>query len=116
MTIELYGLKNCDGCRKALKTLAARGDDVTFNDIREPANTQQVVAWIRDTDDPLAFVNKRSTTWRTLDASDKADLDVAGALPLLIKHPTLIKRPVLRIGTQTLAGFDEARVDAALGR
>ncbi|MFK8016155.1 MAG: ArsC/Spx/MgsR family protein [Gammaproteobacteria bacterium] len=113
MTIKLYGLKNCDGCRKALKTLAARGDAVEFHDIREPANTEKVVNWIGATDDPLRFVNKRSTTWRALSNNDKESLDALTALPLLLKNPTLIKRPVLRIGEQTLAGFDAARIDAA---
>lgn len=114
MTIELYGLKNCDGCRKALKALAARGDETSFHDIRDPANTSKVVAWIGATDDPLTFVNKRSTTWRTLDDGDKIDLDSARALALLGKHPTLIKRPVLRIGSTTLMGYNETDIDAAL--
>ncbi len=112
--IDLYGLKNCDGCRKALRTFEAQDHTVVFHDIREPENTRTVVAWIKGHNDWLAFVNRRSTTWRNLDDADKADLTHARALKLLAQHPTLIKRPVLRIGNVTLAGFSQDAVDAAL--
>ncbi len=33
--ITLYGLKNCDTCRKALKALEADGRDVEFHDVKK---------------------------------------------------------------------------------
>jgi Spx/MgsR family transcriptional regulator len=114
MRVDLYGLKNCDGCRKASKALQARDLVVEFHDIRDRSNTARVVAWIADQADWSAFVNRRSTTWRNLDPAERDHLDKAGALTLLTAHPTLIKRPVLRIGRHCLAGFDNDAVTAAL--
>ena len=116
MQIELYGLKNCDGCRKAMRALAARDVDVEFHDIREAANTTRVVAWIAEHADWQAFVNRRSTTWRNLPPEQREGLDKSRALALLEAHPTLIKRPVLRIGEHCMAGYREDAVDAALAR
>lgn len=114
MTIDLYGLKNCDGCRKATKALQAQGVEVVFHDIRDSENTARVVKWIAQHTDPMVFVNRRSTTWRQLAPQERDNIDQTRALRLLEEHPTLIKRPVLRIGSSTLAGFDEAAVTLAM--
>ena len=37
MPLTVYGLKNCDTCRKALKELADAGADHRFVDIRDEA-------------------------------------------------------------------------------
>lgn len=88
--MHLFGLKTCDTCRKALKSLAAAGHDVTFVDVRADGvaetDVQRFQAAFGD-----AILNTRSTTWRGLDASERAQ----DPLKLLIDHPTLIKRPVI---------------------
>ena len=35
MNVTLYGLKNCDTCRKALKEIEGDGHNVTLIDVRE---------------------------------------------------------------------------------
>lgn len=88
--MKLYGLKNCDTCRKALKSLATAGHDVTFVDVRADgvpkADLQRFQTAFGD-----ALLNTRSTTWRGLDESQRA----SDPLNLLIDHPTLMKRPVI---------------------
>ena len=116
MPATLYGLKNCDGCRRARKWFDAAGVSHEFLDIRESDHTRAVLERIRDHDDWLAFVNRRSTTWRSLPAAQREDLDRSRALALLAEHPTLIKRPVIAIGDATLAGFDADTVEATLAR
>ncbi|MEM9669930.1 MAG: ArsC/Spx/MgsR family protein [Pseudomonadota bacterium] len=101
MSLTLYGLKNCDTCKKALKALEASGKTVAFVDIRD--NTElsaKVPAWLAATGaDKL--VNKRSTTWRSL-----SDVERSGdPEPLLIANPTLIKRPVIEAGSATYVGW-----------
>lgn len=94
MPLVIYGLKNCDTCRKALNDLADEGVEHRFIDIRAEADrVRKVPAWI-DVLGAKALINTRSTTWRNLSAEDKliAEDDPAG---LLISHPTLIKRPVV---------------------
>ncbi len=114
MQIDLYGLKNCDGCRKAQKALEADGHSVIRHDIRDKLNTRRVVEWIAECENWDEFVNRRSTTWRGLGEAQKKNLSPVRAVTLLSEHPTLIKRPVLRIGQHTLAGYKADAVAAAL--
>ncbi|EAQ02804.1 ArsC family protein [Pseudooceanicola batsensis HTCC2597] len=94
--MKLYGLKNCDTCRAARKALPA----AEFVDVRdsgvEPAVMESALARFGD-----ALVNRRSTTWRTLD-------EQARALPpaqLLAEHPTLMKRPLIVDGDRMTLGW-----------
>ena len=111
--IKLYGLKNCDTCKKAMKALDAGGVDYTFVDIRAEADLKTLAPrWIKAVGaGPL--VNTRSTTWRGLDdtARAKAESDPAG---LLAANPTLVKRPVIEFGDQVFGGWTKD-AQAALG-
>ena len=82
----LYGLKTCDTCRKALKSLG----NVTFVDVRAegvPAETLNEA--FQQFGDALA--NTRSTTWRNLSEEERQ----TPVLELLAQHPTLMKRPLI---------------------
>lgn len=109
--VTLYGLKNCDACKKALKVLEAAGRDVAFVDIRAEADLPaKLPAWL-ETAGADRLINTRSTTWRGLDEAEraKAQTDPVG---LLETHPTLIKRPLIEAGGQTYAGWTRAVQDA----
>ena len=105
MTIELYGLKNCDKCRAALKELNAQGKEVTFIDIREATpSTAELAEWVASTT-PEKILNTRSTTWRSLSEDDRNYETEAGLVKLLSAHPTLIKRPVVKTDNATHIGW-----------
>ncbi len=109
MSLTLYGLKNCDTCKKALKALEGVGRSVTFVDIRTDADLRTLVPkWLRIAGADL-LVNRRSTTWRNL--SDEARETDPEAL--LVANPTLIKRPVIEAGTNLHVGWAKD-VQAAL--
>jgi arsenate reductase len=93
---DLYGLKNCDTCRKAMKALDAAGIAYVFHDIRDGSlNATQVSKWLSVVGED-ALVNKRSTTWRNLTDTERQQADSEKQLAnLLLVHPTLIKRPVI---------------------
>lgn len=103
--MQLYGLKNCDTCRKALKHLP----DAEFVDVRAqgvPADVLGAALQRFGAD----LVNTRSTTWRGLDENQRA-------LPhqtLLEQHPTLMKRPLIVAGDQMYLGWGKD-TQAALG-
>lgn len=106
--IEIFGLKNCDTCRAARKWLDQEGLTHAFHDVRadglEAARLErweQAVGWER-------LLNRRGTTWRQLADRDRADLDAANALALMMAHPALIKRPVFECGGEVMVGFDDA--------
>jgi len=110
----LYGLANCDSCRKAARWLDARGVAYRRIDLRAdglPAGR------LRDWEaalGPAALVNRRSTTWRGLSTAQRARADSGQAAALISEHPTLLKRPVLEGDGILLVGFDPANYARAL--
>lgn len=107
MTITLYGLKNCDTCRKALKDLTAAGMAHAFVDMRSDGVTRELIAaWVGEIGWEF-LLNRRGTTWRRLSDAEKADIDEAGAIDLMAVHRALIKRPVVEHGGAVTIGFTE---------
>lgn len=97
----LYGLKTCDTCRKALKSMPqARFVDVRADGV--PTQTlRRALAQFG-----AALINSRSTTWRALDEAERE----RPALELLRDHPTLMKRPLIdRDGSLFLGWSAETR-------
>ncbi len=99
--MRLYGLKTCDTCRKALKSLP----DAKFLDVRRDGVPETVLAQAF-AEFGGALLNTRSTTWRGLDEAQRT----LPALELLQEHPTLMKRPLIENdGVLTLGWTAEAR-------
>ena len=94
----LYGLKTCDTCRKALKSLP----QADFVDVREDGVPQDVLhaAQARFGE---KLLNTRSTTWRNLSQAER-DMD---PLALIAAHPTLMKRPLVVDGARLVLGWDK---------
>jgi len=84
----IYGLKNCDKCRKALRA----NPGASLRDIRdEPLSADERARFLAVFGDKL--INQRSTTWRGLTAVERAQTPDT----LLAAHPALMKRPVIEI-------------------
>ena len=108
--MKLYGLKNCDSCKKALSQLSAAGHDVSFFDIcTDPLNQSQIADLLARHGDQLVL-NRKSTTWRNLADSDR----LLSPETLLALHPTLIKRPVIFHHDTSYVGWSKD-VQAACG-
>lgn len=91
MNVTLYGLKNCDSCRKALKEIEADGHQVAMIDVREDGMDPGLLAGLLAKHGDDVLLNRKSTTWREL-PDDEKDQKV---YTLLTNHPALMKRPVL---------------------
>ncbi|MFC4725218.1 ArsC/Spx/MgsR family protein [Glycocaulis abyssi] len=115
MSLTVYGLKNCETCRKAMTALNEGGRNPAFVDIRaEPSVAGLIPGWIREVGE-AKIINRASMTWRKLSDADKARADDAGKLAsLLDEHRTLIKRPVIVTGGAVHVGWTKA-VQAELG-
>lgn len=108
--MKLYGLKNCDTSRKALKTLRDAGQQVAYIDVRDDGIPDEVLGWFLTAfGDEL--VNKRSTTWRNLTDSERQ----GDAADLLRQHPTLMKRPVIQTEHQFYLGWGKGVQSELLG-
>lgn len=104
--ITIYTLKNCDTCKKALKWLDENNVAHRNHDIRADGLPLETIKDIVSSLGWETAVNRRSTTWRGLSESEKADIDDAKAIALIEANPTLMKRPVFDTGDSMFAGFD----------
>ncbi|MDA0305529.1 MAG: ArsC family reductase [Proteobacteria bacterium] len=112
--ISVYGLKNCDTCRNALKWLAENGMEHTFHDFRKDGlDAASQARWIKAVGWET-LLNKRGTTWRGLPDGDKEGVDEARAAALMLAHPALIKRPVFEFGKNVFVGFKDEQRQALL--
>lgn len=84
--MNLYGLKNCDTCRKALKSLPG----AVFVDVRAQGVPPEIMARALERFGK-EIVNTRSTTWRQLGENDRA----RAPQELLTTYPALMKRPLI---------------------
>ena len=116
MALTVYGIKNCDTCRKALKWLDGEGIEHRFHDFRvDGLDAGDLARWM-DAAGWETLLNRRGTTWRTLPEAEKDGIDAAKAAELILSNPTLIKRPVFdRGGSNVMVGFKAAEQTALKG-
>ena len=107
--MKLYGLKNCDSCRKALKDLRAAGYAPELVEVRTAPVPAELMAKAFAQFEGM-LLNKASTTWRALTEEEKA-YDV---LDLLARYPNLMKRPLIVKGDKMTLGW-KADVRAQYG-
>ncbi|HHB81284.1 MAG TPA: arsenate reductase [Aliiroseovarius sp.] len=103
--MRIYGLKNCDTVRKAMKSLAQAGYAPELVDLRAAGlSAEDFAPWLARFG--AALVNQRSTTWRGLDEAERARPPEA----LLAAHPALMKRPlIIHDGQMTLGWTPQAQ-------
>lgn len=106
MALTLYGIPNCDTVKKARTWLEANSIDYSFHDFKKAGLTEDLVkCWLKDVDWEI-LVNRKGTTWRGLDDVRKAAIvDAQAAIQLMLKSPSVIKRPVLSLNGATHVGF-----------
>jgi len=108
--ITLFGIRNCDTCRKAWKWLERNGVEYRFHDLRRDGVDRAMIDRWMDAIGDAQLVNRRGRTWRDLDAGTRDALDDEALRGLLAGQPTLIKRPVVDWPDGDITvGFDPAR-------
>ena len=105
--IVVFGLSNCDSCRKALTWLRNQKIEYHFVDYRKNVLEESTLSnWIKDVGWEN-ILNRRSSTWRSLSSGKKGGLTADSAKTLMLEFPTLIKRPIIETGGRILIGFKE---------
>jgi arsenate reductase len=105
--MQIYGLKSCDTCRKAIKALPeAEWADVRADGVPDDV-LSEALARFGET-----LVNTRSTTWRSLSEQERQ----AAPLDLLKAHPALMKRPLIVDGTHMYLGWGRDVQEALAAR
>jgi Spx/MgsR family transcriptional regulator len=96
MATTLYGLDNCDTCRKARKWLDRFAIAHAFVDYRDQLQSPATLTgWKAQLGGWDLMVNKSSTTWRNLSPHRKTPGSDAEWKLLLREYPQLIRRPVV---------------------
>lgn len=108
MSVEVYGIPNCDTVKKARVWLEAQGIAFTFHDYKkEGADPQKLAAWITAAGQDKVL-NRAGTTFRKLTDAEKSDIDEAKAVALMVANPSMIKRPIVEFTGGVLVGFKES--------
>ncbi|QJQ95026.1 MULTISPECIES: Spx/MgsR family RNA polymerase-binding regulatory protein [Halomonadaceae] len=100
----LYGIKNCDTCRKARKALDSQSVAYRFHDLRQNGLDDALLDHLLGQVPLASLINRQSQTWRKLDDADKARID-SEAKRVLAANPTLLKRPLLDTGNEIRVGY-----------
>ncbi|MFB9145827.1 arsenate reductase [Halomonas alkalicola] len=111
----LYGIKNCDTCRRARKAMDGSGIPYQFHDLREDGLSAALLEHLLEKVPVVEALNKRSTTWRNLPDEQKQGVDANSARELLLANPTLLKRPLLDTGEAILVGYRDGDYDDLQG-
>ena len=105
MALTLYGIPNCDTVKKARVWLNDAGVDYQFHDYKKAGiDADTLKKWAGEVGWEK-LLNKAGTTFKKLSDADKADIDEAKAIRLMVANPSMIKRPVVEGAGPLLVGF-----------
>ncbi len=95
--ITLFGIPNCDTVKKARTWLIDHGVEYQFHDFKKQGVPEVPLdTWLHATGWET-LLNRKGTTWRTLDDGVKAAVtDAQSARAVMLAHPSTIKRPVVQ--------------------
>jgi arsenate reductase len=116
MPITIYGIKNCDTMKKARAWLDKNDVAYDFHDYKTAGiDRERLERWEKKVGWET-LLNRAGQTFRKLPDKDKQVSDAKKAIALMLKQPSMIKRPVLDLGRdRILVGFKLEEYDAALG-
>ncbi len=109
MKLQVFGLKKCSTCQKALTWLDKNDLEHSFSDVKEvPLDSVQVSKWSSALGGWEKMINRAGYTWRGLLPMDTDNLTEKKAVALVLRNPSLIRRPLIEHtdGSVTV-GFSE---------
>ncbi len=116
MAIAIYGIKNCDTMKKARAWLDKHKVDYAFHDYKAAGiERERLERWAKKVGWET-LLNRAGTTFKKLPDKDKTGVTEAKAIALMLKQPSMIKRPVLDTGGgKLLVGFKPEQYAALIG-
>jgi arsenate reductase len=115
VTTTIYGIKACDTMKKARDWLDGHGVVYGFHDYKTAGIDRATLeAWAGKVGWEV-LLNRAGTTFRKLPDADKAGIDEAKAVTLMLAQPSMIKRPVLDVDGALTVGFKPEVYAARLG-
>ena len=116
MTVTVYGIANCDSVKRVRVWLDAQNVAYTFHDYKKQGVPEaELKRWVA-AKGWGTVLNRKGTTWRTLEESVKAGVvDAASAVAVMLANASTIKRPVVTRGDVVMVGVDFAALAALTG-
>jgi len=97
-SITIYGIKNCDTMTKACAWLDKHRVDYEFHDYKTAGiEREDLERWSKKVGWET-LLNRAGMTFRKLPDKEKTSIDAKKAISLMLKQPSMIKRPVLDLG------------------
>jgi len=113
-TITFYEKSGCSGNARQKALLEAAGHTVMPRDLRQVPWTRSKLLDFLYALPVSEWFNRSAPAIKSGDIVPE-ELDEATALGLLQNDPLLIRRPLMEVGSERMAGFDVTAVDAWLG-
>jgi Spx/MgsR family transcriptional regulator len=110
----VYGIPNCDTIKKTLQWLQSHEIPYSFHDYKKQGiSAAKLRSWCKQAGWEM-ILNKKSTTWRELDAKVQASITTeVKAIELMTLFTSSIKRPVIeKDGKLVTVGFNEKNYTA----
>ena len=105
--IQVFGIPNCSSVKKARLWLQENQIDHEFHDFKkEGLQATDLDLWLQSVSWEV-LLNRKGTTWRGLDPALQAQvIDASSARSAMLRHPSLVKRPVLVHEKQVIVGVN----------
>ena len=109
MKLRVFGLNKCSTCQKAVAWIDENDLKHSFSDVKEsPLDSAQVAKWSSALGGWERMINRAGYTWRGLSASDTENLTEKKAVALVLRNPSLIRRPLIEyVDGSVTVGFSE---------
>lgn len=110
---KIYHLSTCSTCQRILKELEEHLSDVTLQDVKQQALTEEEIEFVYSKLGSYeAFFNKRAMKYKSMGLKEKITEDVQYKEYLLMDY-TFMKRPLFVLGDKVLAGNAKNVVEEA---
>ena len=110
--ITIYGIKNCNSVKKAFDYLDEKKIVFEFHDYKKSGISAQKLEEFVQYFGLEKVLNKKGTTWRKLSEEEQNKIvDDKSAIDLMVQNTSMIKRPIIDLGSKKLIGFDEKEYD-----
>jgi len=106
--LTIYGIPACNTMKKAFDFLNEKGIPFEFHDYKKKGISAEQLRFFMDQLGEEIILNKQGSTYRQLNDSEKANLDI---FTYLQEKTSAIKRPILVQNDRCFAGFKPEKLD-----
>ena len=104
VNVQVFGFRDCQDTRKALRFFSERRIDVHFVDLKEKPASKGELRRFADRYGPAALIDRESPRFRALGLHVSGD-SPQRQLDRALTEPRLLRTPLVRVGTHVAIGY-----------